>query len=350
VVAIPARGLDLDKSAEYHLNLEFLEGRETLWKNHGAIIAWEQFALPWGANAAKAADWQPLETGPAAPKFTRADGRTTVTGNGFTAVFNDANGTLDAFRRGDREVLTHLQPNFWRPPTDNDRGNGMPGRCGVWRNAGPAATATAAEVSTAGNTVLLRYTLKVPAGESTAELAYKVHPQGAIEVMLVLRPAGKLPVIPRVGMMARIPRELSTWTWFGRGPGENYRDRKSGYPVAVHQGTIDQLWFRYVEPQETANRTDVRWSTFTDAAGKGLKVSAAGGQLLEIGAYPFGQSDLEGRLHPVDIPPRDFHTVHIAHAQMGVGGTNSWGAWPLEKYQLPADRAYSYHFVIERAR
>ncbi len=349
-LAIAAPRIKVDKAAEYHLNLEFLEGRDTPWKNRGQAIAWEQFQLPWGATAAQAARWSPAETGPAAPTSTRADARTTVAGRTFTVVFDDARGTIESLRHGDREVLTGLGLNFWRPPTDNDRGNGMPGRCGVWRTAGAAATATAADVATAGNTVVLRYALKVPAGESTADLAYKVHPQGAVEVMMTLKPAGSLPVIPRVGMMARIPKALDTWTWFGRGPGENYCDRLTGCPVAIHSGAIDRLWFRYVEPQETANRTGVRWSSFTGTGGQGLRVVASGGQLLEIGALPFAQSDLEGVRHPADIPARDFHTIHIAHAQMGLGGTNSWGAWPLDAYQLPADRNYSFQFVLEPAR
>ena len=338
----------VEKDAEYHLNIEFLEGRDTLWKNRGKMVAWEQIALPWGADAAKAASWQSRDTGAAAPKVTRADGRTTVSGEGFTAVFDDAKGMLASLRAGERELLSDLHLNFWRPPTDNDRGCKMPEKCAVWRTAGPESSVVGeVRANTVGNSILLHYELKVPAGESTAKLAYKVHPQGAIEVSMMLAPKGELPVIPRVGMAAKIPNNLETWTWYGRGPGENHQDRLTGYPLAVHSGPVDQLWFRYVEPQETANRTGVRWSTFTGADGSGLRVHASGGQPLEMGAYPFDQADLEGPGHPIDIPRRDHQTIHIAHAQMGVGGTNSWGAWPLAKYQLPANREYTYQFVIE---
>jgi beta-galactosidase len=163
----------------------------------------------------------------------------------------------------------------------------------------------------------------------------------------VFKTAGdKLPAIPRVGMMCALKPEFKTWTWFGRGPEENYRDRKAGCPVGIWSGDVAKLWFPYVEPQETANRTDIRWSTFADEKKRGVCFRAADGQLLEMGAYPFSQSDLEGPHHPADIPLRDLVTVHIAHALTGVGGENSWGDWPLPQYQLPADREYRFAFSI----
>lgn len=100
-------------------------------------------------------------------------------------------------------------------------------------------------------------------------------------------------------------------------------------------------------PQESGNRTDVRWAMFADAAGNGLKVTAAGECLLDVGAYPCLMQDLEQGAHPCDIPRRDRITVNIDHRSMGVGGTNSWGAWPLEAYQIPAGAEYEYAFVIE---
>ena len=165
----------------------------------------------------------------------------------------------------------------------------MPGRCGVWRNAGAAATVTKMDgVLLENATPRLAYQLAVPAADSTATVVYKIHGDGVIEVAATLKPAGKLPEIPRVGMQCQLAEANPTWSWFGRGPGENDRDRKAGCPVGIWQGKVADLWFPYVRPQETANRTDVRWSTFTGASGKGLRFEAvavvAGGRLLDDGA------------------------------------------------------------------
>ena len=147
--------------------------------------------------------------------------------------------------------------------------------------------------------------------------------------------------------MCTLRPEFDSWTWFGRGPGENYRDRQTGYMIGQWSADVAKAWFPYVKPGETGNRTDIRWSRFTDNDGRGIAFRSTDGQLLEMSAYPFLQSDLEDKLHPTEIPLRDLVTVHITHVQMGVGGENSWGDWPLPQYQLTPDRDYTFAFSIE---
>jgi beta-galactosidase len=345
-LVIEPERFEVKKDAEYHLNVEFLQGRETPWGKADRVIAREQIELPWGAGPAKAAP--PLAAGPArATLESRADGRATVVGDGFQAVFDESAGTLISYRLAGKEWLAApLRLNFWRPPVDNDRGNQMPGRTGVWRSAGDNATVTKAAVQQGDGHVLLQFDLAVPASQSTAAIVYKVHGDGRIEVAATLRPAGSLPEIPRVGMQLALAGADTTWEWFGRGPWENHRDRNTGYPVGRWSLPVAEAWYPYIEPQETGNRTGVRWSVFAKPDGRRLAVAAGPGELLEMGAYPFHQSDLEGRLHPVDIPARDLTTVHIAHAQMGVGGEDSWGARPLPRYQLPPKGEYSWTFIL----
>jgi beta-galactosidase len=223
----------------------------------------------------------------------------------------------------------------------------MPSRTAVWREAGEKVSAKDAVIAKVGNAVNVRFSdLAVPAGESRAEIDYVVYGDGVIEVKATLKPKGKLSEIPRLGMMCQLPGRDIRWEWFGRGPGENYRDRKQGYPTGIWSGKVADLWFPYVEPQETANRTEIRWSNFTAPDGTGLRFEAAGDSLLEMGAYPFLQSDLEGLLHPVDIPQRSITTVQVGLGQMGVGGENSWGARPLAPYEFPATKQYSWQFRI----
>ncbi len=335
--------------AEYHLNLEFLQGADRPWAAADHVVAREQLALAWTTPVPLA----PLPTDTATTLASVVQlpdqHRTTVRGETFVAVLDDRTGRLTSYAVGGRELLAApLHLNFWRPPTDNDRGAKMPENTGVWREAGPRATVTARSGEKLGGGYRLDYELSVPAGESTARLSYHFAADGRVEVTLELRPAGeKLPAIPRVGLSAALIPELRQWSWFGRGPEENYSDRSEGYPLGVWSGDVARLWFPYGEPQETANRTGVRWAGFLDAEGRGLRFRAAAGGPLEVGAYPFSQDDLENRRHPADIPLRPFTTVHVAHRNMGVGGEDSWGARPRPGHVLNADRAYRFAFRIE---
>ncbi len=334
--------------AEYHLNLEFFQGIDRPWAPADHIVAREQFALGWTSPAAPAA-LPPAVPLAAGSVVQAADGRTTITGKNFTAVLDDRSGQLLSYKIAGRELLAGpLHLNFWRPPTDNDRGNGMPKTCAPWREAGPKAAVTSRSCGQREAGYHFDYELAVPVGGTTATLAYAFAADGRIDVSLELRPKGeKLPVIPRIGLSAALVPALRQWSWFGRGPTENYRDRAEGCLLGVWDGDVAKLWFPYSEPQETANRTGVRWTSFLDAKGAGLRFRAVEGGPLEVGAYPFGQDDLEDRRHPADIPLRDFVTVHIAHAQMGIGGEDSWGAWPRPQQVLRADHPYRYTFRIE---
>lgn len=336
--------------AEYHLTLEFLQGVDRPWAPADHVVAREQLALAWTTPAA-ALPALADEKGATLRSAVQSpdQSRTVVTGENFAAALDDRSGQLVSYKLDGRELLAApLHLNLWRPPTDNDRGAKMPERCAVWREAGPKSVVTARSAEKVGGGYKIAYELAVPAGQTTATLAYHFAADGRVDVSLELRPAGeKLPVIPRVGLSAALVAELREWTWFGRGPEENYSDRHEGYALGVWSGDVSKLWFPYGEPQETANRIDVRWTSFLDKKGSGLRFRAGDGGPLEVGAYPFGQDDLENRRHPADIPLRDFVTVHLAHRQMGVGGEDSWGAWPRPGHVLNADQTYRYAFRIE---
>lgn len=344
-IKIPVKTLKVDPDSEYHLNIEFLQGMTKPWAPADYVIAREQVALAWTHPASKTANSALSAT---ATKRDEAASRTTVSGPLFTASFDDRTGRLSSYVVAGKELLASpLELNFWRAPIDNDRGNGMPAKCAPWRTAGQNAVVTWCEVRDENGTTVLSYNLRLPVAETTARLEYTIDRDGVIEVSCRFHPVGKnLPVLPRVGLMCALQPEFNSWTWFGRGPGESYRDRQTGYPVGQWSENVEKAWFPYVKPGETGNRTDVRWSRFTNSEGRGIVFRSADRQPLEMSAYPFLQSDLEDKLHPTEIPARDLVTVHITHLQMGVGGENSWGDWPLPQYQLPADRAYTFAFSI----
>ena len=222
----------------------------------------------------------------------------------------------------------------------------MPERHGVWRQAGDNATVTTKTVDADRNVCRLAFDLVVPAGETKARLEYDIYGDGVIDARVEVDPSGRLPSLPRVGMQCQIDKGLDEWTWYGRGPWENYRDRNTGSFIGIYSGKVGDLWHPYLKTQENSNRTGVRWASFVGSDGTGLRFESADEQALEVGAYPVLQEDLEKGIRSVDLVERDSLTVHVANAQMGVGGEDSWGARTLEEYQLPADRDYHYAFRI----
>ena len=155
-----------------------------------------------------------------------------------------------------------------------------------------------------------------------------------------------LPNMPRFGSNFVLSRAYDRVRWYGRGPHENYQDRHTAAFVGDYQASVDELYFAYPRPQENGYRTDVRWVTLTDADGQGIRI--IGDQPLGFSVHHQYNSDFDSgptkqQRHCTDIVPRDLVNVNVDAEQMGVGGDNSWGFEPLEKYQIEAkERSYSY--------
>ena len=149
----------------------------------------------------------------------------------------------------------------------------------------------------------------------------------------------------RIGMTTQIPAAYSHVTWLGRGPQENYADRQAAAFFGKYTSPADSFFFPYVEPQETGNRTETFWATFTDATGKGIKVT--GDPKINFSILPYTMGELETRKHPWELSPCGNWTVHLDYGQMGLAGEDSWGAQPWPEYQLMPGREYSYGFVLE---
>ena len=341
-VTIPASGIKVNQDAEYYLNIEYPQVGDRVWAPAGTIVARDQVALDWTQDRA-----QPYEPQSGKAVSVETDESITLSSGDLTAVISKKSGQLVSYCNGERELLKQpLTMNFWRPPVDNDRGNGMPRKCAPWREAGANAIVKNIAVQQGAESVDVTVDYSVPAGETTAVVTYNFYRDGALGVALKLPPKGRLSEIPRVGFQCSIDPAFSDWTWYGRGPEENYSDRNTATFVGLWNMDVSKAWFPYNKPGETANRTDVRRAAFSDGE-HGLKICSTDGQPLEIGAYPFLQNDLEGTRHPADIPLRDLVTVQISHRQMGVGGENSWGAWPRPAHLIRAHGTYEYSFVIQ---
>lgn len=332
----------LTPGAEYFLKISFALLSDASWAQKGHVVAWNQFEMPYAAPPVPARD---IAAFPAV-KFTESATAFVVSGKEFTALFGKKSGALESFEFAGKQLLASaLVPNFWRPPTDNDRGNDMPQRLGLWRNAGSeraVSNVTAEQLNP--QTVKVTALATLPAGSSVYRNVYIISGNGEIEIESAFTPGNdQLPDLPRFGMQMQIPGEFRRINWYGRGPQENYWDRNTGAAVGLYDGTVEELNFPYIEPQENGNRTDVRWATLTNRDGVGLKVT--GLPLLSFSAWPYRMEELERRKHPFQILSSNDVTVNVDYKQMGVGGDNSWGDLTHPEYRLPAV-PYQYKFRI----
>ncbi|MFH1573713.1 MAG: glycoside hydrolase family 2 TIM barrel-domain containing protein, partial [Acidobacteriota bacterium] len=326
---------------EYRFKVAFALSRPALWADRGHIVAWDQFPLPVAPLPLPAADPASM---PALQAAETADA-VTVKGPDWQVAINRAGGALAAWEYGGRKLLsTPLVPNFWRVPTDNDVGNGMPARQAVWRTAGDDRRLVSLAVEQP-QPQLVRITadFELSAGKSALRLTYYVFGSGDIVVESSFRPGMDLVDLPRFGMQASVPGEFTNMRWYGRGPQETHWDRKSGAAIGVYSGSVVDQVHPYVRPQETGNKTEVRWMTLTNDAGEGILV--VGETELNVSVWPFTMLDLERAKHTYELPARNTVTANIDHAQMGVGGDDSWGARPHAAYTLPA-KPYSYRFRL----
>jgi beta-galactosidase len=344
-LSIPLAPVPPTPGAEYFLNARFVLKTDALWAKQGHVVAWEQIALPIDVPEGPLVALEAMDR----VRLNESEDAFSVSGDFFTVVVGKTSGALEAFELGSRELVAGpLVPNFWRVPLDNDIGylllNDMPRRLAVWKAAGPGRSVRSVRAERlAPQAIRIVAEATLPAADSTYVTTYTVYGSGDVVVEGRFTPGGELPELPRFGMQMAVPPSLGTMTWFGRGPHENYWDRKTGAAVGRYSGRVDELIHDYVRPQENGNRTDVRWVAFTDAGGTGLL--AVGQPQLSVSAWPYTMEDLEAATHIHELPRRDNITVNLDHRQMGVGGDDGWGARPHPEYTLES-KPYDYRFRL----
>jgi beta-galactosidase len=344
-VELPLPSIQPRPGVEYFLDVSFKASEESGMLPEGHEVAWDQFRLPFDSPRTEAEEQRSAKL-----LSRRQGGRLVLSGEGFTYAFDLEKGSWTSLKIAGVELLLQAgpKPNFWRAPTDNDFGNDMPQRQGVWKLAGLDPVIEHVEHRQNSNRdVIIEVTSWLPAVESRHSTVYHVFGNGDIIVSCRLTPGKmKLPDLPRFGMQMVLRGEFENMRWFGRGPQETYGDRKTGARVGFYQGTVMEQYHPYVRPQENGNKTDVRWAALTNAEGVGLLV--VGDPLLEVSAHHFLPEDFDPghakqQRHAVDLKRRDLVTFNVDLRQMGVGGDTSWGARPHPQYTLPAGE-YAYRF------
>ncbi|WP_373232307.1 glycoside hydrolase family 2 TIM barrel-domain containing protein [Cohnella sp.] len=331
-----------DFGDEYVLTLSVLLRDATAWAQSGHEIAYEQFIIPAPVIAAvgQQTEDQQLEV-----QLIGKD--LIVKGDNFSVRFDTLKGDLESYQVKETELLKQaITPNFWRAYTDNDRGNKHHERCAIWREAGQGRTLQQFtwEQSSSGVRAAVDYILPtVPA--STCTIEYTIHGDGEIAMQLQLNPAPNLPEIPEIGILFAMDKEFDTISWYGRGPHENYWDRNTGARIGLFTGKVADQLAPYLRPQESGNKTDVRYALIQNAEGVGVLVEGA--PLFELNALPFSPFELEEYDHQHLLPISDKTVVRVNYKQMGVGGDDSWGARTHPEYLLFANRSYGWSFVMK---
>ncbi len=279
-----------------------------------------------------------------------------IQGNEFSISFSKETGLLEQYVFDENVLLQKgARPNFWRAPIDNDLGNLMMLRLQDWKNASKIREMKEMVAEVISNQeILIKTIFNFPSVELEYELNYRVLGNGEVEVLgrfLSFESKEKeLPELPRFGLTMELPLQFENVKWYGRGPHENYSDRKTSAFVGVYNSTITEQYHPYIRPQENGNKVENRWLTLTNSNGTGVKI--IGHPLFDFSAQKYTTDDFDlGGFekpfkHTYDLIPKDFITLHVDFGQMGVGGDDSWGAHTHDEFKL-FPKTYSLRFILQ---
>ena len=345
-VQLELPNISAEDGVEYLLNIfaRTKMGNEVLPQNFE--VAREQFSIGESNYFVKAAD------SGAKPIVNDTKDAITLVAHGVEVTINKKTGLMQQYKANGESYFNLMPvPNFWRAPTDNDFGNRMHLTSNVWRTVGRYNTSlTAITVKEESGNAIVVANLYLKDVASTYTITYTMHSDGSLALLNSFK-AGENPLseMPRFGMLFSLKKDLDNFSYYGRGPWENYQDRNTSSLKGIYQSKVEDQYVPYTRPQENGNKTDVRWFSLTNSSGNGIEIE--GLQPLGVSALNNYPEDFDPGLtkkyrHTNDINPRNEVVVCVDMAQRGVGGDNSWGALPHEQYQLK-NKEYSYGFVIK---
>ena len=348
--------LDLGKTCqctEWLLNVSYkLKNREGLLAA-GHTVAKDQLTLnPYKAPAMELKNVETTNVAIVTPQIIdNQRNYLIVKGENFTVEFNKANGYLSKYDVNGLEMIKEgaaLTPNFWRAPTDNDMGAGLQHRFAVWKNPGLKLVRLAS--TTVDNQVQVTAEYDMKAVSAKLYLEYVINNQGAVKITQKMTADKNAKVSPmfRFGMQMQMPKNFNTIEFYGRGPVENYSDRNHSTDLGIYRQSVDEQFYSYIRPQETGNKTDIRWWKQLNAGGNGVKIVAEAPFSASALHYTIESLDdgaQKDQRHSPEVKKANLTNLCIDKAQMGLGCVNSWGTIALPKYQLPYGD-YEFTFIL----
>ena len=333
------------KGKEVFLNIDFrLKEAEPLL-TAGQVMAYAQ--LPVVTKQACSGDCSKmLAQGHGKKKMKLAAKKNNVvavTTPNLTFKIDRSTGLISEYAYNGKSLLGEggtLKPNFWRAPTDNDMGAGLQKKFKAWKNPQMNLKNIEVKKDKKTNSVTILTSFDMPEVQGQMDITYVVFANtGAVKVTEDFKATegAKVSDMFRFGMLMQMPYTMEKSNYYGRGPIENYSDRKDCMRIGVYTDDADNQYFPYIRPQESGTKSDIRWWKQTDATGLGLQVKSCTpfyASAIHFDTEELDDGDDKEQRHSFDLKKSKYTNLFLDSAHMGVGGENSWGAWPLEKYRV----------------
>ncbi|MCG8333800.1 MAG: DUF4981 domain-containing protein [Proteobacteria bacterium] len=351
-LVIPFEQDGIDNSKDVILTIRCLLKDDQTWAEKGFEVAFDQFIIH---------EQKPLikeSTESFILKVETNDNKIKIVAPKFCCTLDKSSGCLESYKYEDEEYFAGpLVPNFFRAPIDNDGSvsAGLPDGFITaivdkffpdrsWQKAGNNRTVKLIHVEE-NMSGMVRITVEsgLKKSKNGLKTVYSIYTDGKIKVENSFTPKKDL---VRFGMQGHIPSKYNHMSFYGRGPVENYIDRKTGSAIGIYEGKPRDFLHDYVRPQENGNHTDVRWMALKDEQGKGLVFVQADIKHLETSVWPYTQEDLDNADHIHELPTRENLTVNVDYGQRGVGGDHPGIAVLHDEFKLKKGRQYSYAFWI----
>ena len=351
--------LDLGKTcacAEWLLNVKYVQKQREGLVPAGHIVAKDQLVLnEYKAPAMTLQNVTDMNIQTALPRIDDANSQCVmIEGENFNIQFAKADGFMDKYMVDGLDMIKEgakLTPNFWRAPTDNDFGAGLQQKYAVWKNPKFKLVSLKSEMKDGLAVVSAEYEMPSVSAGTKLQLTYEINNRGAVKVnqKLVAEKGAKVSNIFRFGMQMVMPKSFENISYYGRGPVENYIDRKWATELGVYNQTVTDQFYAYIRPQENGNKTDIRWWKLLNEAGRGLQFVAEAPFSASALHYTIESLDSgweKKQEHSNEVEPADLTNFLIDKVQMGLGCVDSWGAIPREEYMLPYGD-YEFTFIMQ---
>lgn len=332
----------LKQPGEYCCTVSMVLGQDTLWENAGYEVAFGQEIIKVQSHGAKQHPGKIFEV-------IHGDVNIGVRTERCFAMFSKQEGGIISLVYGEKEYITRVPKlSYWRATTDNDRGMKTEALLSQWQAASLGQRYLSDKFEMEESEDKVTFTFLYEAGsipKFTSSVIYTMYADGTLEVAVSYPGAEQMPYIPLFGMDFKLKSRLKQVTYYGKGPMENYWDRKAGTKKGVYKTTPEQNLTPYLIPQECGNRTEVGWIKVTDAQNEGIEFAALEGD-FECSVLPYSAYELENAMHLYELPAVNYTWVRMIAKQMGVGGDDSWGAPIHDEYLIDPKEPLTLRFAV----
>ena len=356
LIRIPLKNITFQDNTEYFVEFSATTKKEWGILSKGFEVAREQ--IPLTSKFKKTIS--ELETKNNLNVQNNQD-QVTVSNEHLSLVFDKNEGRITSYLINGTELLKDEngpKPNFWRAVTDNDFGNQMDEKNIEWKQASLESTVKYFDYKILKNgSIVLDVTFHLTGVETTFTTNYTIFENGVVHIKNTLDETTYEGDIPRIGMRLQLPKTYENLSYFGRGPWENYQDRKASAFVDVYNSKVSEQYVPYIRPQDNGYKTDTRWIAVSNEQNNGLLFVSDSEKHLSFSALHMENEDFDTTSgldyknsnkskHTIDIKEKDLVQLNIDLGQRGVAGDDSWSSKPMEKYQFKGNQSHTYSFYM----